>query len=341
MLNGAPITLKGISFGNEVWTNTGVPSNHHSEVDFERVASWGMNVIRFYLNYATLEDDAAPFTYQATGWEWLDQNVTWAKNHDVYLILNMHVPQGGFQPGPDGNALWDVPQNQERLLALWRAIAERYKDEPIIAGYDLLNEPDVSSSAAQWQELAQRLVTGIREVDPNHLLVVERTNAVNQVYNWDGNMNWFLVDDPNVLYTFHFYGPFLFTHQYADWLGLGDGGPYPDSGRMERTDRSKQTFSRGREYLEAALQEYAGFGERNDVPIYLGEFGAIRYAFEGGKNGSGWVRDVVAISKEKGFHYSYHTYHEDLFGVFYGYGQPVNPNNHNVGLMQVLQSDFK
>jgi endoglucanase len=90
--SGREVVLRGISFGNEVWSNKPYPYTHHNEEDFKRVADMGMNVIRFYMNYKTFEDDATPYSYKDSGWHWLETNLQWARNHNIYLILNFHVP---------------------------------------------------------------------------------------------------------------------------------------------------------------------------------------------------------------------------------------------------------
>ena len=69
-----------------------------------------MNAVRFYMNYRTFESDAAPGKNLDDGWQWLDDNIAWAKRHGVYLILNMHVPPGGFQSLGNGKALWIAPR---------------------------------------------------------------------------------------------------------------------------------------------------------------------------------------------------------------------------------------
>lgn len=66
--SGRPVMLRGIAFGNQVWDNVGIPSTHHAEVDYARVAAMGMNSVRFYLNAGTFEDPAAPGKYKAEGW---------------------------------------------------------------------------------------------------------------------------------------------------------------------------------------------------------------------------------------------------------------------------------
>lgn len=227
--SGERVRLRGVAFGNQVWGGRAVPSTHHGEIDYARVRAMGMNAIRFYMYYGTFENDGTPFTYKDAGWQWLDTNIAWARRHGVYLVLNMHVPPGGFQSNGEGHALWEAPANQDRLVALWRAIAAHTAKEPMIAGYDLLNEPGVTHSKAQWQALAGRIARAIREVDREHLLIVERVNSIARQWKNDLDMNFFLLDDPNVVYTFHFYEPFAYTHQMASWAKMGEGGPYPDA----------------------------------------------------------------------------------------------------------------
>jgi endoglucanase len=226
------IVLRGFVFGNYVWNNPSLPpTDHHDESDFARIKAWNANAVRFLLNYQLFEDDSNPYSYKQTGWDWLDRNIAWAKKNGIYLILNMHYPQGGYQSLGQGNALWDVPSNQARLKALWKAIAARYEDEATIAGYELLNEPNTSKGKNQWIDLATALIKEIRSADANHLVIVERLNAVDSVWTDPGlDTGFFLVGDDNVMYTFHIYDPFEYTHQYTSWTQLADadGGRYPD-----------------------------------------------------------------------------------------------------------------
>lgn len=237
--DAGPIYLRGAAFGNNVWAgSSSPPAFHHDERDFARLREMGMNAARFYLNYQLFESDAEPYTYRQEGFDWLDQNIAWAKQHGVVLILNMHLPQGGFQSNGEGAALWQDPEAQARLIALWQAIAAHVKDEPTIAGYDFINEPRPTTSRAQWQALAEQLTAAVREVDERHLLVVERTLSVGDDFSPDANQNFFLLPDDNVLYEFHFYSPFEYTHQFADWLNMGAGGSYPDPSRISSANAS-------------------------------------------------------------------------------------------------------
>lgn len=255
-----PLLLQGVCFGNQVWSNPSTPpTTHHQEADFARVQAMGMNVVRFYLNYALFEDDRKPYVYKPEGWAWLDRNLRWAQQHGVYLILNMHVPQGGFQSTGHGLALWENPENQRRLAALYQAIADHCRQDPTVAAYDLVNEPVVSQSPEQWRTLAVRLTEAIRRVDRNHLVIVERLNGVTDRWQSDANLNFFLLDDANTAYTFHFYSPIEYTHQATSWTGLPEDGTYPDPLIMPPTDATWCGATMGNPVLPAGDSEWTDY----------------------------------------------------------------------------------
>lgn len=269
---GNPFTFKGIAFGNQVWDNDKIPSNfHHRAIDFKRVKDMGFNSVRFYLNYRWFEDNRTPFQYKESGWTWLDKNISWAKQNDISLVLNMHVPQGGFQSQGQGDALWNRPKNQERLTALWKTIANRYKNETTIAGYGLVNEPIVVGSKQRWQTLAQNIANNIRQVNQNHLLFVEQVLGVKKSntidYSGTPDQKFIKINDPNTIYEFHFYDPYEFTHQRFDWAFQGDGGKYPDYDRIEnKSDLKWYTGTFNNPRLEVGDTNWQYFkGEKYEV----------------------------------------------------------------------------
>jgi endoglucanase len=233
--NGSPVRLKSVSFSNYYEHNLGEngfdprSSRHHSEKDFRRVRDLGFNSVRFAINGNWYQQDPEKF------WLWLDQNVDWAKQHGVMLTLDLHIPIGGFWLAPNAPtvdfSIWTDAATRQKNVELWREIAKRYKNEPTIAAFELLNEAvTIDSTGEQWRGLASEMVAAIREVNQNHLLIVGATYGTDRKYSEMGRGSQFLVDDTNVMYDFHFYQPIEYTHQKASWVHppIHNGGSYPD-----------------------------------------------------------------------------------------------------------------
>ncbi len=233
-LRDSLIFLKGTSVGNRVWQNDDWPEEEFSERDYQNIKDMGMNTIRFLMSYKNFESGGqTDQNYTIKDWAWLDTNLAWAAKHGIYLILNIHIPQGYDDSRERAKMapLWENPQNLEKFKKMWKQIALKYKDEPMIAGYDILNEPFVPGTREQWMELAQQTVDSIRTVDTNHIIIIERLeNELGGTGHYDDpDYVFFPVNDRynNLMYSFHFYKPFEFTHQLI--FGNPEGGSYPDT----------------------------------------------------------------------------------------------------------------
>jgi len=189
--------------------------NHFRKIDVDSMARWGFNCVRPALHYNlfTLPIEKEPVqgvnTWIESGFVRLDSLVKWCAANKMYVMLDMHGAPGA--QGKDAAisdydaskpSLWESELNKAKLIALWRKIAERYANNPWIAGYDLINETNWTfpeGNNSQLRSLYGRITTAIREVDKNHLLVIEG--------------NWFANDfsgltpawDNNMAYSFHKY----------------------------------------------------------------------------------------------------------------------------------------
>lgn len=238
-VDGEPTRLEAVNFTNRydasITADELVTSGHHSERDYERVKELGFNSVRFAFRGEWYVQDREAF------WAWLDQNVEWARQHGVRLILDLHIPIGGYWLGSDPESadfrLWTDAGVRQQNVDLWASIAERYRDEPAVAAYDLLNEPvTTDSSGEQWRSLAQDMTEAIRAVDRNHLLVIGAVYGTDGGFDPEGVERHLLVDDDNAMYDFHFYDPYRYTHQFAPWVpNARDGGSYPDPDHLVRT----------------------------------------------------------------------------------------------------------
>ncbi len=141
----------------------------------------------------------------------LDSLVTWCKKHKLYVIIDMHGAPGGQTGANIDDSPNDIPElfvhkkYEDQLVDLWVKIAEKYKDEPTVAAYDLLNEPlPINTGAADKYKhllvpIYQRITAEIRKIDQKHMITLEG-------FNWSND--WSLFDKPfdsNVFYQFHYY----------------------------------------------------------------------------------------------------------------------------------------
>ncbi|MEO0975384.1 MAG: cellulase family glycosylhydrolase, partial [Pseudomonadota bacterium] len=145
-----------------------------------------------------------------------------------------------------------------RLLGLWQQIAEHFADRADSLWFETLNEPFGALQGAYLLKLQQAIVTTIRSSNPERLVIVmgEEWSSIRSLAT---NIP---PPDPNIVYSFHYYDPFDFTHQQATWLG--DATPKGTRGWGRRADR--QALAR-----DARIAER--FVEQVGHPVFLGEFG--------------------------------------------------------------------
>ncbi len=188
-------------------------ANHVTKKDIDSLAKWGFNSVRLPMHYNlfTLPIEDEPVTGENT---WLDRGFTmvdnlldWCESNNMYLILDLHAAPGGqgtnaaISDYDDTKpSLWQSQENKNKTVALWRKLAERYKDETWIGGYDLLNEVNGDHvTGAQLKQFYIEITNAIREVDTNHMLFIEG-------HDWANNFTgitpaW----DDNMVYSFHKY----------------------------------------------------------------------------------------------------------------------------------------
>jgi len=200
------VELIGADRAAAFWT--AYRDNFLAEADIARMHELGFNAIRLAMNARHLAPDGDGTTLDDEALGYLTRTVDWCRRHGVYVILDMHGAPGG-QTGAniddnenDRPDLYTVPAHQDRLVAIWTALARRFADDPTVLGYDLLNEPiapDFASLNDRLWPIYLRVGAAIRAVDPHHTLIVEGAQWAN---NWSALHEPF---DDNLIYSFHKY----------------------------------------------------------------------------------------------------------------------------------------
>ena len=268
--NGRPLLLRGINLGNWLlpegymfkFKQTNSPrliqtaiselvgedeasrfwqtyrDNYIAREDIAFIKQSGFNSVRVPFSYRLFVSDASVPGLEGPGYELLDRVVDWCRKEGLYVILDMHAAPGG-QTGDNIDDSFGYPflfesrESQELTVSLWRKIAARYRNEPTVIGFDLLNEPiapyfDTASLNQKLEPLYRKIVSAIREVDRNHMIFLGGAQ-------WDSNFKVFgLPFDAKLVYTFHKY-----------WVPV----------------------------KQEAIQDYLAFRDVHSVPVWMGESG--------------------------------------------------------------------
>ncbi len=176
--------------------------------DIGAIAALGLNTVRLPLNHTVLERepddiDDERFVPREEGFSLLERFFASCERHGVRVILDLHAAPGGqsgaFMADPDdGPRLFDHRPFQRRTIGLWQELARRYGDRDVVAGYDLLNEPDPPSSEALIS-LYREIAAAIRTIDPHHLILLEGTAAASRLDAFIRAVTW------NQMYSMHQY----------------------------------------------------------------------------------------------------------------------------------------
>ena len=211
--------------------------NYVTEPDIKWLADAGVTIIRLPFDYRLLTDDDF-LGRNKHGFTYLDRAIEWCGKYNIYVLLDMHGAPGG-QTGDnidnsDGYPWLLIDEGmQQKTVDLWREIADRYKDNTAVIGYNLLNEAvphyfENDGLKENLEPLYKKITAGIREVDKNHIVFLG--GAI-----WETDFSIFSEPfDDKLAYTFHKY-----------WMP-------PEQNQ---------------------IQEYVDFREKYNVPILMGESG--------------------------------------------------------------------
>ncbi|MBR3084809.1 MAG: cellulase family glycosylhydrolase [Kiritimatiellae bacterium] len=272
-----------------------LPARDTTEDDIETLRSWGATLARFQImrNWSGRDDNQDLEEYAA----WIDSRLDnledvlrWAGARGMKIVIDLHTPPGGKRARDGQMNMFEDDRFADAWIDTWRRIATRFRGNPAIYGYDLINEPSQKERVRNdYWTLQRRAAETVRAIDPDTPIIIESDGSdAPAAYAWLSPLRM-----DNVIYQVHVYAPMLFTHQGVH--GRTSGEKWPDPGRKWDKD-----------FLRETLRPVREFALRHNARIYVGEFSAIAWA-EGAEN---YLRDCIDLFEEYGWDWTYHAFRE-------------------------------
>lgn len=254
----------------------------------------------------------------------LHKALGWCKEFDLRAVVDLHIIRTHHFNAQD-KPLFTEKKAQERFYECWRKIsAELAKYPRSMVAYELMNEP-VADDPEVWNTIVNHCLAVVRELEPKRTIII----GSNRWQSFDTVKQLRVPkDDKNIIISFHFYNPFMFTHYRASWTDMKDIPctiHYPgnlisdnDLEAMEQSMKNRYGYAAGKNgyndinTLENQIKQAFDAATQLGKKAYLGEFGAIHGAPE--KDRIQWYKDIVSICEKYGIGYANWDY-KGGFGI--------------------------
>ncbi len=319
---------KGINLGGFLSQCSEYTREHYAsfivEEDIKNIADMRFDHVRFPIDYEVLEtEDGSPIE---ENYAFIDDTIGWCKKYSLKVVLDLHKTWGySFNKVDEkgANTLFDSEEAQDRFVALWDRLSSRYASYNDCLAMELLNEVVNPEYKDSWNALIKRVVAVIRKNAP-------LTTIIYGGVEWNSANTLRFLEDPiddNVIFTFHYYEPLLFTHQKAPWVPTISPDMtvhYVDDMDFYRRESEKiglqgmpcvnvKADHMGVEFHEEMIKDALRVAKEKNIKIYCGEFGVIDRADE--EDAINWYRDIFALFKKYDIAYSLWSYKEMDFGI--------------------------
>jgi hypothetical protein len=290
-----------------------------TQQDFDDLSALGANWVN--ISHPGLFTEEPPFQVNPDAEANLDALLAMIEQADMFAVISFRTGPGRseftffdyelwFPESYRIETVWDDQAAQDAWVAMWQHTAERYKDNPVVVGYDLMVEPNAdfvcchiegepqqfypehAGAIYDWNRFYPRIVEGIRGIDANTPIIVGGMGMSAVVY-----LPYIEpTDDPRMVYAFHQYEPVDYTHQEPGPLG-GLSKEYPDE-YDTNWDNEPDTVDIG--WLDALLWPVDDFVAEHGVPVTSNEFGPIRYE----PGAAQFMDDQMAVFEARGMNHA-------------------------------------
>ena len=332
--NNVPRTNKALPFNKginlTVWMEySRMNTLMYGRKDFENIKSLGVEVIRLPVWFEIWNDGAPGYKVSDECWYLLDNAVDWCEELGMSIIIDFHNDCNGTSK--------TNPKIEQVLLKVWPQVAERYKNRGGFILYEIMNEPhfssgNIDSDIKKWGKIQGNVLKAIREIDQKHYVVV-------------GGGDWNSIDsmlklpdykDEKLVYNFHDYSPFLFTHQGAGWTDINrmKNIPFPYSKEKmpplpkNPTNTEKWSYQNyekdsSEEKLVAPLNKAVEFANKRNACLMCNEFG-VYMPYADVEERANWYRLKLGWMDERGICRISWDYMGDM-GLFCFFGRKPLP----------------
>ncbi len=293
-----------------------------AESDIDRISGWGLDHIRLPVDYELVRRADGIFVEE--GFAYIDRCLEWCGKYRLNMILDLHKT-AGFSFDETANDFFTNTALQDRFFSLWAEFARRYGQYGRMLAFELLNEVVDENDADIWNGIVKRAIEVIRVHAPLTKILVGgvRNNSV----FWVGKLD--APYDENIVYTFHFYEPLIFTHQSAYWVDKMPADfhtEYPNGFRTVVEDTQRylppmhsdiykiiRTDPVDQGFIRAAFAGALKAARERNTAVYCGEYGVIdKTSLSSALN---WYSDMHSVFEEHGIGRAAWTYKGIDFGI--------------------------
>jgi endoglucanase len=248
---------------------------------FDKIKEAGFQSVRIPIRWATHTGPGPEFAINKAFFDRVDWAIDQALSRGLVAIVNTHH---------DDELYKDPAKHEPRLQATWRQVAAHYKDRPEGVYFELLNEPNGALTDEAWQAMFPKLLAIVRESNPKRPVII----GPGHWNNVDSLKSFQLPESDRMLIgTFHYYSPFHFTHQGAEWA----------AGSQAWKGETWTGTPAQREALKRDFEKAAKWSLDHNRPVFLGEFGAYQAADMPSR--ATWTASVAREAERLGFSWAY------------------------------------
>jgi endoglucanase len=272
---------RGINFGNCLEAPKEGEWGLKIEKEFAgKVKEAGFQSVRIPIRWSAHAAMKSPYEIDAAFFRRVDEVLEWTQTQQFPTIINIHHYEELYR---------DPAKEEARFLALWKQIAERYKDQPQQVVFEMLNEPHDKLTDERWNEILPKALAIIRESNPERIVIV----GPGHWNNIDSLAKLVLPKDDRLIVTFHYYSPYEFTHQGAPW----------DPNAAKWVGKTWRGTDAELAALRKDFDKVTAWSKEQGRPMFLGEFGSFSKADM--ESRAAWTKAVAGEAQKRGFSWSY------------------------------------